>query len=260
MVRWQTQLRVKSATAAARKSLKSFVGSSSASGPDNLQRGTASQTGSGKLQHAADAVAAESSPKAASIATADAVAGIATGHQQGGGPWSTPAAAASAGRLSSGSATAVDEKAHQSPAVSGSAGAGAADAQHEAAAPYLDVPAEAHSWLSAYGWKGLGSWLWPESPVQAAPSAASVATPQGSMHHHGTSVSSSSPWATAAGEEEQQEDEEWFGMESAASGVSTSSSSPLALLSHVVHMQKELEQQRAQLAAMQQQLNHSSNR
>lgn len=37
-------------------------------------------------------------------------------------------------------------------------------------------------------------------------------------------------------------------------------STPLSLLSHVVHMQKELEQQRAQLEAMQQQLEHTSNR
>jgi hypothetical protein len=72
--------------------------------------------------------------------------------------------------------------------------------------------------------------------------------------------SSSSPWATAAAGEDESQEDGFFGMHSAASGVSTSSSSPLALLSHVVHMQKELEQQRMQLAAMQQQLNHTSNR
>lgn len=61
--------------------------------------------------------------------------------------------------------------------------------------------------------------------------------------------------------EDADEDEEgWDGRQESVGGLSNSSSSPLALLSHVVLLQKELEQQRAALSTMQQQLDHTSNR
>lgn len=103
------------------------------------------------------------------------------------------------------------------------------------------------------GW--LGSWIWPEASAQEPVSASASPTQQAFVRH----VSSSSPWATGSGEDDADEEEDgWEGRQESLGSLS-SSSSPLALLSHVVLLQKELEQQRAALLGMQQQLDHTSN-
>jgi flagellin-like hook-associated protein FlgL len=145
--------------------------------------------------------------------------------------------------------------------------------QHAAAAgmhpvdPHAAAPADAassSSWL--LGWTGLGSYFWPDSSAHPAAGGAQTGAPStgNPESQAGGRSLAGSPWPdeSAAGAEEGGDDEgdEWHGLDSPGSGVSNSSTSPLVLLSHVVHMQKELEQQRAQLGAVQQQLEHTNNR
>lgn len=239
----QTSLRVKSATAAAKKSVKQFVSSSSGSIP----------SGSGKLQHAADAVAAESGAAAASTAAGDTAA-AGPGQHDGAGPWSAdPRSPSPAG--SDGQGAAAAGAGDVSPVTAAARGQ-----QGAAAAPYLDVqqagvPAAAAASGSSFlsGW--LGSWIWAEASAQEPPSASASLTPQAATRH----VSGSSPWATGSGEDVDEDEDGWDSRQESVGGLS-SSSSPLALLSHVVLLQKELEQQRKALSAMQQQLDHTSNR
>lgn len=112
-------------------------------------------------------------------------------------------------------------------------------------------------------WQGLkdwGSWLWPVDGSQQAPVPA--AAPSAAAPAHAPAPSAcSSPWPDAGPDVDEDGGEpEWPSTHSSNSALSTSSTSPLALLSHVVHMQKELEQQRMQLEVAQQQLAHTSNR
>jgi hypothetical protein len=248
----QAQLRVKSATTAAKRSFNKLVNSSlDTPGTDRE-------------------VDASGYSVTAAVAAAAAEQKASTEQQLAAAPWAPMAVKASDDVASSMTSVSTSAEASQPPAAAADAHQ---DVQHAAAAgnglhtvdPHAAVPADASSsWL--LGWKGLGSYFWPDSsahPAADGVQAAAASSGYPESQAGGRSLAGS-PWpdepAGGADEGEGDDGDEWHGLDSPGSGVSTSSTSPLVLLSHVVHMQKELEQQRAQLEAVQQQLEHTANR
>lgn len=253
----QTQLRAKSAAAAAKKSFHKLTKSSSSA--DSLQD-TPVPAENGRR-----------SPDAASLA-GDHAGQASTEQHSSTGPWRTPAVSGASVDAASRAAASTAGKSEQRSRAN-EHGSPAARAQSHTGAPYLVEQGSAglsagaagsSSWLSYSGWKVLSSWIWPEAgPAQeaAAAEALRAASPQPSVR-----PPSSSPWPVGGGgedsgeEQEDSYDDSHSSLSSLAGGDGRGGTSPLALLSHVVHMQKELEQQRVQLEVMQQQLDRTSNR
>lgn len=272
---WQTQLRVRSAASAAKKSLRQLKSSSSDSSLD-------------KLPAPADEGLAVSKPGGSALAS-----GVGQQHQDF-GPWggtmaaaSDPASSSSAGsacgtqQQQNGPPVSLPQQQQQAHSAQGAANTpltalarpqrppptSASGGSFSSARPAAQGPAgHTNSQLQppgSIGWlAGWGSWLWPDSSAQSlaasgavgrtasAPSAAGSPWSQSTKGRSGTAVDGDDDDDAAA----------WWGPHSQDSFASAGSTSPLMLLSRVVHMQKEMEQQRVQLEETQRQLQRSTNR